>query len=134
VTAYRVWLALTRDAEARLRIERGEKQEALAALDSSIASLDALLTEQPGLLHVRGLLARSYGFQADLLKGMGEQAKADEALSKLRALREKFPGGGWPFPRQPRKDGEGTRETRDRGDQGNRPDRGNQPDREDPAP
>jgi tetratricopeptide (TPR) repeat protein len=112
--SYRVWLALVKNAQARLRIERKEEREALSSLDSSIATLEPL-ANQPRMPHVRGLLAMSYGMRAEVLRGLGEGEKAEESLKKMRALRGAFPegemlspgkrGGPWDGPRDASRDG-----------------------------
>lgn len=94
VTSYRWWLSFVRGAQAHLDIELGKRSEALAALESSAATLEALLKEQPHLGQVRFLLMMNYDQRADVLRKDGEDEKAREVLEKKKALGE-LPRGAW---------------------------------------
>lgn len=76
---------------------RDKKTEARQTLEEAIRRSEALLGPSGSAPLARVMLARAYASLAEILKQLGETAKAEEAMRKS----EQYGGAGTPFPRGP---------------------------------
>ncbi len=83
---YCFWKGVIQDFLAGLLQEHGKLPEARAMREGSIASLKAAVERDPNA-PIRGALAHNYMRLADLLRSMGEEKAAAEAVRQAEALR-----------------------------------------------
>jgi tetratricopeptide (TPR) repeat protein len=85
-SSYKFSMAIICDSLAGFLQERGRLPEARAMLQASIAALKEFLKNDPRAGPFRGVLAHHYMILADLLRRMGEQEAAAEAVRQARDL------------------------------------------------
>jgi len=90
--SYQVLLLFVRGSLADLLRERGELPEARSLLEASVKVLKDLVQKEPRQVHLRGVLLGNYLGLANVLRQMGEEQAAEEALRQAGQLGPWGPG------------------------------------------
>lgn len=92
-TSYRLWLAKMQESLAETLISADKLTEARTIMDSSIASLDAILEAEPHLSFVHHAVAEHNLTLALILERMGDSEGARQARETADQHRRQPPGG-----------------------------------------
>ena len=88
-SSYKFWMAVIQESLGGLLQEHGRLPEARSALQDCIASFQEVLrVDAKAGGFVRGILAKNYMSLADVLRSMGEDKAAEEAVRQATSLRE----------------------------------------------